>query len=227
MPGFSQRPDQRIGPRTAPIRLAGRSEYTGMSGPDVTLRLAGQPGGEPRADLAELLGLVARGDESAFEAAYEQMARPVYGLVRKVVRDPAQTEEVAQEVLLEVWRTASRFDASRGSAMAWVVTIAHRRAIDRIRATTAQVQREQRVGAFREAPPDSVADTVASRLDAERVRRCLGSLTSLQRESVTLAYYGGYTYPQVAALLGTALGTIKTRIRDGLIRMRDCLGVSR
>lgn len=130
-------------------------------------------------------------------------------------------------MLLEVWRTASRFDASRGSAMAWVVTIAHRRAVDRVRSVTAQVQRDHRVAQVRPAPPDSVADAVESRLDAERVRRCLGSLTSLQHESVTLAYYGGYTYPQVAALLGTALSTIKTRIRDGLIRMRDCLGVSR
>jgi len=143
-----------------------------------------------------------------------------------VVRDPAQSEEVAQEVLLEVWRTASRFDATRGSALTWAMTITHRRAIDRVRSVSAAAQREQKAGAAEPPDAEAVEDTVAARLEAERVRRCLDSLTELQRESVTLAYYGGYTYPQVAALLGTALTAIKTRIRDGLIRLRDCLGVS-
>jgi RNA polymerase sigma-70 factor (ECF subfamily) len=154
------------------------------------------------------------------------MAGPVYGLIRKVLRNPAQSEEVAQEVLLEVWRTASRFDPARGSAATWVLTIAHRRAIDRVRSETAAAERELRSAAPPPAPVDEVAERVEASMEAERVRRCLDGLTELQRESITLAYYSGYSYPQVAALLHVALGTVKTRIRGGLIRLRDCLGVS-
>jgi RNA polymerase sigma-70 factor (ECF subfamily) len=141
-----------------------------------------------------------------------------------VVRDPAQSEEVAQEALLEVWRTAARFDPAMGSAATWVMTIVHRRAIDRIRSTAAALEREHKT-ARPWVAADEVAEAVEASLDRERVRRCLGGLTEVQRESITLAYYGGYSYREVAALLGAAVGTIKTRIRDGLIRLRDCLGV--
>lgn len=172
-----------------------------------------------------MLRMVARGDQHAFEVVYDRLARPAYGVIRRVVRDPAQSEEVTQEVLLEVWRTASRFDPEMGSAATWVLTIAHRRAIDRVRAEAAAAGREQKSGDI-QVRHDEVVDAVETSLDRERVQRCLGGLTEVQRESITLAYYGGYTYRQVAALLGVTLAAIKTRIRDGLIRMRDCLGVS-
>jgi len=178
------------------------------------------------ADLDALLTLVARGDQGAFEALYERLARPAYGLIRKVLRDPAQSEEVVQEVLLEVWRTASRFDPARGGAATWVLTIAHRRAVDRVRSEAAAAGREQRTSQAAGAARDDVADSVEATLDAELLRRCLEGLSDVQRESITLAYYGGYTYPEVAKLLEVALGTIKSRIRDGLNRLRDCLGVS-
>ena len=171
-----------------------------------------------------LLGQVSRGDEAAFGAVYNQVAGHVFGVARSVLRDPFQAEEVTQEVLLDVWRHASRYDTRRGTAMAWVMTLAHRRAVDRVRSEQAAMQREQRA-ARPDIDYDMVADNVAARLDAERVRRCLGSLTGLQRESITLAYYQGRTYREVASLLNLPVGTVKTRMRDGLIRLRDCLGV--
>jgi RNA polymerase sigma-70 factor, ECF subfamily len=186
----------------------------------------GDGGGEPDADA--LLQLVARGDENAFEKLYDVLIGPVFGLVRRVVRDPAQSEEVTQEVMVELWRTAARYSPERGSAMTWVMTLAHRRAVDRVRSAQSSADREVRVVTSEASRPfDEVAEQVTMRLEHEQVRRCLGTLTDLQRESIMLAYYGGRTYREVGELLDTPLGTIKTRLRDGLIRLRDCLGVAR
>jgi RNA polymerase sigma-70 factor (ECF subfamily) len=168
---------------------------------------------------------VARGEEAAFDAFYDQVSSAVFGVILRVIRDPAQSEEVTQEVLLEVWRTAYRFDPGKGSPLAWVMTLSHRRAVDRVRSAQKEADRERRA-ATQEVPFDEVAEAVESTLEAERVRRCLGGLTDLQRESVTLAYYRGYTYAQVADLLKVPAGTVKTRMRDALIRLRDCLGVT-
>ena len=150
----------------------------------------------------------------------------MFGLARRVLRDPAQAEEMAQEVLVEVWRTATRFDSERGSGLSWVLTIAHRRTVDRVRSEQAASDRLQKVAAASvHVPYDEVADQVGARLERQQVRRCLDGLTELQRQAITLAYYGGHTYREVATLLDAALPTVKTRMRDGLIRLRDCLNV--
>ncbi|REE95050.1 ECF RNA polymerase sigma factor SigK [Thermomonospora umbrina] len=193
--------------------------WTGRAGADHEARPVGT-------GLDDLIMRVARGDREAFEELYREIAGPVYGLVLRVLRDPQQAEEVAQEVLLEVWRTAARFDPSRAGAMAWVMTLAHRRAVDRVRSAQAARRREER--ALPPDPPfDQVTEQVQTRLETEQVRRCLTTLTDLQRQAITLAYYGGRTHREVATVLDVPIGTIKTRMRDGLIRMRDCLGVRR
>ncbi len=177
-----------------------------------------------RVEIDELLRAVGRGDDAAFARLYDLLAPRVFGLARRVLRDPAQAEEMAQEVLVEVWRTAARFDPERGSGISWVLTIAHRRTVDRVRSERASADRLQKVAAMTtQTPYDEVADQVGTRLERQQVRRCLDGLTELQREAITLAYYGGHTYREVADLLGAALPTVKTRMRDGLIRLRDCL----
>lgn len=175
----------------------------------------------------QVLAAVAGGDEEAFAVLYDRLAPAVHGTARAVLRDPDHAAEVTQEVMLEVWRTAPRYDAGLGSARTWVTTLAHRRAVDRVRAVQAQRERDQRAldGAYG-APFDHVAEEVEDGLERDRVRRCLEGLTGTQREAVELAYYGGRTYREVADDLGAALPTVKSRIRDGLLRLRDCLGVT-
>ena len=181
--------------------------------------------GGPDAGLDDLLLATARGDEDALGRLYDALAPAVYGLARRVVRDPARAEEIAQDVCVSVWRFASRFDPHRGSARTWVMTLTHRRAVDVVRSEEAARSRETRA-AVHETPFDSVYERAATRIEGDQVRRCLGTLTDLQREAVALAYYGGYTYPEVSSLLRVNLSTVKTRMRDGLIRLRDCVAAA-
>ncbi|MEU6129499.1 ECF RNA polymerase sigma factor SigK [Saccharopolyspora sp. NPDC047091] len=179
-------------------------------------------------DARALIAEVAKGDERAFEQLYDLLAGSLLAMIQRVVRDAAQSEEVAQEVLVEVWRSATHYRPELGSVQTWVFTLAHRRAVDRVRSAQAGRDREARVGAQQHGRPfDEVSESVTTRWEQRQVRRCLTALTELQRESVLLTYYRGYTYREAAGLLEAPASTVKTRLRDGLIRLRDCLGVGR
>lgn len=175
----------------------------------------------------ELIQSIASGDETAFEALYDDVSARVFGLIRRVLRDESQCEEVLQEVFVEVWQQAARYDADRGRAVSWIMVMAHRRAVDRVRASQSSRDRDLRQGAKEfEESYDDVQDTVETRLEGERVQSALQNLSDAQRKAIELAYYGGYTHQEVAKLLEVPVGTVKTRIRDGMIRLRDQLGVA-
>ena len=182
---------------------------------------------QPTDHLTGLLASVGRGDESAFRELYDLSASRVFGIVRRVVRNPAQAEELAQEVFVEIWRLAPRFDRAKGSPQSWISTIAHRRAVDRVRSESSRTRREDADATDHQGrASDPVAEEVVDSIDRTRVRAALDNLSESQRTAVTLAYYGGYTYREVAVLLGEPEGTIKTRIRDGLIKLRDQFGIT-
>jgi RNA polymerase sigma-70 factor (ECF subfamily) len=185
---------------------------------------APEPGGG--LDLGDLLKACGRGDQSAFARLYDATSGRVVGLALRVVRDPAQAEEVAQEAFLEIWRSSGRFDPAKGSPLGWLLTIVHRKAVDRVRSAEASTRRDTTYHQQNQAVDhDSTAEAAAASLDARRVRSALGSLTDVQREALELAYFGGYTHTEVATMLDLPVGTAKTRIRDGLIRLRDTMGV--
>ena len=177
-------------------------------------------------ELARLLGACSLGDEAAFAKLYDATAARLFGLVLRTVRDSAQAEEVTQDAYLDIWRNSARFDADRGSAMSWLMTIGHRKAVDRVRSAEATRHRDTAYQAREQAVPfDQTAEEAHRNLDGQRVRRALDTLTETQRSALELAYFGGYTHREVAAMLDLPLGTAKTRIRDGLIRLRDTLGL--
>jgi RNA polymerase sigma-70 factor (ECF subfamily) len=177
-------------------------------------------------DLDALLRQVAQGDVDAFATFYDLTRARVFGLVTRVLRDAGYSEETTQDVYLQVWRAAANYDPAAGTPLAWLLTLAHRRAVDRVRSEQSASQRESRYGAANVDPPaDHVADSVILRDERQQVTECLGSLTDMQLECIQLAYYDGLTYTQVSERLSANLATIKSRMRDAIRGLRRCLGL--
>src|SRR5215207_7502907 len=174
----------------------------------------------------DLLLRVADGDQAAFAALYDMLSPRAFGLILRVLVDRSQSEEVLQEVFLEIWQSAARFAPNKGQGRSWVLTIAHRRAVDRVRSSQASTDRDVKAG-FRDigVAHDGVAEEVELRIEGQRVSQALAALPDAQREAITLAYFGGYSQSEIAALVGAPLGTVKTRMRDGLSRLRVEMGV--
>ena len=196
-------------------------------GPGERALHAAGPVEDPAPTLGELLHRVALGNEQAFADLYDQVSPLLLGLIRRVVRDVSLSEEVLQEACVEIWRHATRFDEARGSARAWMCSIAHRRAVDTVRASEASRRRDAAEGQriIEEGVVD-VQEEGIMRVEAQRVETAMGSLTTVQAEAIRLAYFGGYSHREVATLLDIPVGTAKTRIRDGMIVLRDRLGVT-
>jgi len=174
-----------------------------------------------------LLLRIAEGDQAAFAELYDMLTARVFGLILRVLVNRSQCEEVLQEVFLEVWQSAARFAPNKGQGRTWVLTIAHRRAVDRVRASQASADRDVRTGLRNlEVPHDSVSERAELGIAGEQAVAALGALPEAQREALVLAYFGGYSQSEIAALVGSPLGTIKTRMRDGLTRLRSEMGVT-
>jgi RNA polymerase sigma-70 factor (ECF subfamily) len=175
----------------------------------------------PSRTLDDSLELVSVGDRAAFSDLYDEVAPMVYGLALRITKAPAFAEEVSQEVFVQIWQQAGRFDRSKGSAKSWIATLAHRRAVDAVRRNQSAMDRDAA------SPVDSPAPDVAEQAviadEHDRVKTALRGLSDIQREAITLAYYGGFTYREVAERLDSPVGTVKTRIRDGLHQLRSQL----
>lgn len=181
---------------------------------------------ETRAHFDGLLSQVAVGDHTAFRQLYDRIAPRVYGLIRRTLVDDAQSQEVTQDVFLEVWRLASRFDPSRGSAVGWIMMRAHGCAVDCVRASQASRDRDLRIGMRdREVYFDPVSEAGELSAESVRVTIAMGRLTSIQRDAISMTYFEGLTGPELAARLEIPISTLKSRLREALIRLRDELGI--
>jgi len=182
-----------------------------------------EPQAEPESDV-ELLHAVARGDEEALARLYDQYRVILFSVLVRILKSREEAEDVLQEVFLQVWRRAKDFDQSRGKPFTWLVTLARSRAIDRIRQLGA---RQRLADSAAQNTPDVVSDAVSDTLHSEQREIVAGALAALpdeQRRTLNLAYFDGLTQSEIAEQLGTPLGTVKTRMRSGMIKLRELLG---
>jgi RNA polymerase sigma-70 factor (ECF subfamily) len=173
-----------------------------------------------------LMQLVQAGDDGAFAALYDELAGVVFGTVKRVLRDPAMSEEVTQEVFVELWRTAARFDPERASVSTWAITIARRRAVDRVRREQSQRDRIERSATLRPDEVDSSDDVVVASIESERVNRAVAELPDEQRIVIEMAFIDGHTHGEIAERLDLPLGTVKGRVRLGLKKLGGRLGAA-
>ena len=181
-------------------------------------------GPDVQADLAALERL-ARGDGDALAELYDRHARPIYSLALRILKNPSDAEDVVQDVFAQAWRQAGRYDVRRGVVAAWLLTLSRSRAIDRLRARRAREDRTAADGAVADLKVEMPAPDLQllSREQVARVRTALDELPLLQRIAIELAYYEGLTHAEIAERLEQPLGTVKTRIRLALGKLRDAL----
>ena len=207
----------RVAFRHEPCAMPARSLACDTPAP-TSPRCSVEAADRPRS-LDDLLVAVAGGDREAFSDLYDEVSGVVYGLAKRVVVDPSRAQEIAQDVLLEVWRKASGFDPDRGSAITWIAVMTRRRAIDVVRSSESSRAREEKVNSDPGDDPDPVSDVVVSLDERRRVRHAMRALSDLQREALELAFFEDMSHREVAEALGAPLGTVKTRIRDGLLNL--------
>src|SRR5919107_3520777 len=183
---------------------------------------------EDAAGDADIMRRIRAGDQSAVDDLYDRFRRPAFALARRILADDTMAEDVLQEVFLSVWRDPAAFDRARGSVASWILAVVHHKAVDAVRREESQRRRqslaEDELALDAPTAARNVEDDVWSRMVADQVRTALGALSAAQREALTLAYYGGYTQREVAALTGTPLGTVKTRMLAGMRRLKQELG---
>jgi RNA polymerase sigma-70 factor (ECF subfamily) len=185
-----------------------------------------QPAADLQAEDVESLRLIVSGDQGAAAGLYDRHSRALYSLILRILGDEGEAEDVLQEVFVQAFRQAGRYDAARGAVAAWLLMMARSRAIDRLRTRRTRV--EGRTGEVQvlDDLPDAQPDAASVMLDEEQtrlVREALGELPLLQRVAIELAYYEGLSHTEIAARLEQPLGTVKTRIRLGLLKLRDVL----